>query len=141
MAVFTRPDVEGRLHCEVMAYFSPAASDVAKAFDAEPCEKPARMGLGLLAGMKRPGLLYSMKADSLFMPRTSRKHPNLLKNCKPLRKSGILSGKKRRLRAFCCPIMDLTLSAETAPLNSGHRNHSDRGGMLSYEPALRNISP
>ena len=50
MAVFTRPESEGRLHCEVIAYFSPAAQDVAKTFDAEPCEKPARAGLGLLAG-------------------------------------------------------------------------------------------
>lgn len=50
MAVFTRPESEGRLHCEVIAYFSPAARDVAKAFDAEPCERPARAGLGLLAG-------------------------------------------------------------------------------------------
>ena len=53
MAVFTRPESEGRLHCEVIAYFSPAASDVANAFDAEPCEKPARAGLGLLAGSDR----------------------------------------------------------------------------------------
>lgn len=50
MAVFTRPESEGRLHCEVVAYFSPAAQEVAKAFDAEPCERPARDGLGLLAG-------------------------------------------------------------------------------------------
>lgn len=50
MAVFTRPESEGRLHCEVMAYFSPAAQKVAEAFDAEPCAKPARAGLGLLAG-------------------------------------------------------------------------------------------
>ena len=50
MAVFTRPESEGRLHCEVIAYFSPAAREVAEAFDAEPCEKPARAGLGLLAG-------------------------------------------------------------------------------------------
>jgi hypothetical protein len=50
MAVFTRPESEGRLHCEVIAYFSPASRDVAKAFDAKPCEKPARTGLDLLAG-------------------------------------------------------------------------------------------
>ena len=50
MAVFTRPESEDRLHCEVMAYFSPAAADVAKAFDAEPCTRPARAGLNLLAG-------------------------------------------------------------------------------------------
>lgn len=53
MAVFTRPESEGRLHCEVIAYFSPATSAVARAFDAEPCEKPARAGLGLLAGSER----------------------------------------------------------------------------------------
>jgi hypothetical protein len=50
MAVFTRPESEGRLHCEVIAYFSPAAEEVAETFDAEPCEKPARVGLALLAG-------------------------------------------------------------------------------------------
>ncbi|MEO8355717.1 MAG: hypothetical protein ABI621_07370 [Chloroflexota bacterium] len=50
MAVFTRLESEGRLHCEVVAYFSPAAQDVAQAFDGEPCERPARTGLGLLAG-------------------------------------------------------------------------------------------
>lgn len=53
MAVFTRPESEGRLHCEVIAYFSPAAWDVAKAFDAEPCEIPERAGLGLLAGSEK----------------------------------------------------------------------------------------
>ena len=53
MAVFTRAESEGRLHCEVIAYFSPAAHDVAFAFQAEPCEKPARAGLGLLAGDER----------------------------------------------------------------------------------------
>ena len=50
MAVFTRPESEGRLHCEIMAYFSPAASYIAEAFDAEPCEKPVRSGLALLSG-------------------------------------------------------------------------------------------
>ena len=53
MAVFTRPESEGRLHCEVIAYFSPAARDVAKVFDAEPCDKPQRAGLGLLAGSEK----------------------------------------------------------------------------------------
>ena len=50
MAVFTRSESEGRLHCEVIAYFSPAARGVAETFDAEQCEKPSRAGLGLLAG-------------------------------------------------------------------------------------------
>ena len=49
MAVFTRRE-EGRLHCEVIAYFSPAAAEVAEAFDAELCEQPSREGLELLAG-------------------------------------------------------------------------------------------
>lgn len=53
MAVFTRAESEGRLYCEVIAYFSPAAVDVAKAFDARPCVKPVRAGLGLLAGDER----------------------------------------------------------------------------------------
>src|ERR1041384_355020 len=53
MAVFTRPESEGRLYCEVIAYFSPAAAEIAYEFDAEPCAKPARMGLGLLAGDER----------------------------------------------------------------------------------------
>jgi hypothetical protein len=53
MAVFTRHESEGRLHCEVIAYFSPAAAEIAKIFDAEPCEKPSRAELGLLAGDKQ----------------------------------------------------------------------------------------
>ncbi len=50
MAAFTRHDSEGRLHCEVTAYFSPAAAEVARICDAEPCARPARWGLDLLAG-------------------------------------------------------------------------------------------
>ncbi|MFN8382329.1 MAG: hypothetical protein U0V02_10335 [Anaerolineales bacterium] len=50
MAVFTRHESEGRLHCEVIVYFSPAASELADAFEAEPCQRPSRDGLGLLAG-------------------------------------------------------------------------------------------
>ena len=50
MAVFTRPESEGRLHCEIVLYFSPSAHEVAQAAGARPCLKPARAGLGLLAG-------------------------------------------------------------------------------------------
>jgi hypothetical protein len=50
MAVFTRLESEGRLHCEVIAYFAPAAEEVAKAVNAQRCHKPTREGLGLLAG-------------------------------------------------------------------------------------------
>lgn len=53
MAVFTRYDSEGHLQCEVTAYFSPAAAAVARVFDAEACARPARDGLGLLAGDQR----------------------------------------------------------------------------------------
>jgi len=63
MAVFTRYESEGRLHCEVTAYFSPAAADVAKAFDAEPCEKPSRTGLGLLAGDERSWSMLFPESD------------------------------------------------------------------------------
>jgi hypothetical protein len=50
MAVYTRPESENRLYCEVIAYFSPASADVAKACGAHPCAKPERLGLRLLAG-------------------------------------------------------------------------------------------
>ena len=50
MAVFTRQESEGRLHCEVTSYFSPDAKDVAHAFDAQPCARPALDNLALLAG-------------------------------------------------------------------------------------------
>lgn len=50
MAVFTRLESEGRLHCEVIAYFSPATSELAIKLEAEPCKRPSRGGLGLLAG-------------------------------------------------------------------------------------------
>ena len=50
MAVFIRHESEGRLHCEVMAYFSPAAAAVAGALDADPCASPSPDDLSLLAG-------------------------------------------------------------------------------------------
>jgi hypothetical protein len=53
LAVFTRLESEGRLHCEMIAYFSPAAKDIAQAFNARPCGKPSRMGLDLLAGTEQ----------------------------------------------------------------------------------------
>ena len=53
MAVFTRYDSEGRLQCEVTAFFSPAAAAVATLLGAQPCVKPRRDGLILLAGDER----------------------------------------------------------------------------------------
>ncbi|MCG6932518.1 MAG: hypothetical protein LJE57_02670 [Gallionella sp.] len=49
-AVFIRHESEGRLHCEVMAYFSPEAFRLAEAFDAVPCRKPSPGDLSLHAG-------------------------------------------------------------------------------------------
>lgn len=50
MAVFTRHESEGRLQCEVIAYFSPAAATVAHVLHAHPCDKPERGELDLLVG-------------------------------------------------------------------------------------------
>jgi hypothetical protein len=50
MAVFVRHESEGRLHCDVRAYFSPASAEIARAVGAEPVDAPARTGLSLLAG-------------------------------------------------------------------------------------------
>jgi hypothetical protein len=49
-AVFIRHESEGRLHCEVMVYFSPDAYRLAEQFDAVPCRKPSSGDLGLHAG-------------------------------------------------------------------------------------------
>jgi hypothetical protein len=50
MGLFIRHVSEGRLHCEVLLYFTPAASDLAAALGARPCAPPANEGLDLLAG-------------------------------------------------------------------------------------------
>ncbi|OIR05517.1 hypothetical protein GALL_122600 [mine drainage metagenome] len=50
MAIFVRHESEGRLHCELKAYFPPAAIALAKTVDADPCARPSRDGLSLLVG-------------------------------------------------------------------------------------------
>lgn len=50
MAVFTRHELEGRLQCEVIAYFSPAAVALAREVGARPCDPPTNNELDLLAG-------------------------------------------------------------------------------------------
>jgi len=50
MALFIRHEAEGRLHCEVKTYFSPAAAALAQAVGALPCRQPGVESLGLLAG-------------------------------------------------------------------------------------------
>lgn len=60
MAVFARHDAEGRLHCEVTVYFSPAAQALAKRYQARSCARPLPAGLDLLAGDAACwGLLFS----------------------------------------------------------------------------------
>jgi hypothetical protein len=49
MAVFTRQE-PGNMHCKVTVYFSPAATKIALAFAAQPCNTPEIDGLTLLAG-------------------------------------------------------------------------------------------
>ncbi len=41
---------EGRLHCEVMVYFSPTCNAIAHTLAAAPCKTPVNSGLSLLAG-------------------------------------------------------------------------------------------
>ena len=50
MALFVRQESGGRLHCELTAYFSPASAAVARAVEADRCERPSPEGLSLLAG-------------------------------------------------------------------------------------------
>ena len=44
------PGASRRVGFTVRWWHSPAAEEIAKAFDARPCARPARAGLGLLAG-------------------------------------------------------------------------------------------
>lgn len=53
LAVFIRHESEGRLHCQVVAYFTPDAAEIAKELGAYPCLQPAADGLSLLAGCAR----------------------------------------------------------------------------------------
>lgn len=50
MAIYVRHEAEGRLHCEVKLYFTPATSELAEAVGARCCPSPYSEGLGLLAG-------------------------------------------------------------------------------------------
>ena len=72
MAVFTRNDSEGRLHCEVSVYFSPATSEAAKVFDAKPCDRPLKDGLELLAGDQNSWPILFPNSDK---PKPKRMQP------------------------------------------------------------------
>jgi len=63
-AIFVRHESEGRLHCELNVYFSPATFVVAKAAAAHPCNKPTPDGLSLLAGSESAwSILFSENAS------------------------------------------------------------------------------
>lgn len=49
-AVYYRHESEGRLHCELVVYFSPRAAHLAGLLSASICVKPGRQGLSLLVG-------------------------------------------------------------------------------------------
>lgn len=65
MAVFSRPLSEGRLQCEIMAYFAPAAGEFARDRGAFVCAPPEKTGLTLIAGS-------SEAWESLFPGATTR---------------------------------------------------------------------
>lgn len=50
VAAFIRHESDGRLHCEVKVYFSPASGDIAKTLGAIRCEQPSANGLSMLVG-------------------------------------------------------------------------------------------
>lgn len=59
MAIFIRHESDGRLHCEVKVYFSPAAEPVAREIGGAPCSRPSPASLGLLAGSEASwGILF-----------------------------------------------------------------------------------
>ncbi len=49
-AVFIRHESEGRLHCEVKVYFSPASAVLARKLGAVRCSRPSPHGLSLFGG-------------------------------------------------------------------------------------------
>lgn len=50
VALYTRHESEGRLHCQLVLYCSPAASELAAALQAVACRAPSLQGLHLLKG-------------------------------------------------------------------------------------------
>lgn len=62
-AVFIRHASEGRLHCDVILYFSPTAEDLARRMEADPCAVPPAAGLGLLKGPRTAWRLLETDDD------------------------------------------------------------------------------
>lgn len=49
MALYLRHESEGRLHCDLVVYLSPAAAGIAAQVGAEPCDPPTPDGLSRMA--------------------------------------------------------------------------------------------
>lgn len=65
MALFARHESEGRLHCEVVVYFSPASYLIAKQIGATSCCIPTPHDLSLKIGNERSWsvLFTDLKSD------------------------------------------------------------------------------
>lgn len=61
IAAFIRHESEGCLHCQVIVYFPPEASVIAKTFNATSCAKPSFFDLSLLAGNEESWRIYFPK--------------------------------------------------------------------------------
>lgn len=68
VALLMRHESEGRLHCEVKLYFSPAAEAIARKIEATTCPTPSSHGLSLIAGSDKDLL-------TLASPRELGPHP------------------------------------------------------------------
>lgn len=53
MAVFQRHESEGRLHCELKLYFSPALDELARSQGARRCRAPTAHDLSQVAGCEQ----------------------------------------------------------------------------------------
>lgn len=49
-AVYYRHESEGRLHCELVLYFSPLAARMPMGVELQACAKPVRQDLSILVG-------------------------------------------------------------------------------------------
>jgi hypothetical protein len=56
--IFVRNESEGRLHCEVIVYFSPGTVNLAKSLGATACIQPSPHDLSVLAGSIEATLKY-----------------------------------------------------------------------------------
>ncbi|WP_178114790.1 hypothetical protein [Pseudomonas saliphila] len=53
MAVFQRHESEGRLHCELKLYFSPALDELARSYGARRCRPPTAHDMSQVAGCEQ----------------------------------------------------------------------------------------